>query len=110
MTGNSQNISFRQTVEGGRREGGLVGRLDGRLFWDVRTEDIDETAHRRFVIRRVLERGSLGDIRRTIAYYSLATVMGEVRQMRGLDPVTRAFAACLGDVQEESDPCFASMP
>ena len=105
-----QITSPRQPAGGECRPGGLVGRLDRRLFWDVRIEDIDETAHRRFVIRRVLERGSLGDIRRTIAHYSLPTVVGEVRQMRGLDPVTRAFAACLGDVQEEVPPCFASMP
>lgn len=89
---------------------GVSGALDRRLFWDVRPEDIDDEKHRRFVIRRVLERGSLVDLRRMVARYSMATVLEEVRQMRSLDPVTRAFAACLCGVREETLECSTSMP
>lgn len=76
--------------------------LSRRLFWDVDPETIDDRAHRRYVIQRVLERGSLEDIRATIAHYTMPVLIDEARQIRSLDPVTLAFAACLGNVKEES--------
>ena len=76
--------------------------LSRRLFWDVDPETIDDRAHRRYVIQRVLERGSLEDIRATVAHYTMPVLIDEARQIRSLDPVTLAFAACLGTVKEES--------
>lgn len=35
-------------------------------------------------------------------------VIAEAQQSRSLDPVTLSFAACLGNVKEESFRCFAS--
>ena len=42
--------------------GGCFGMSIPR-FWDVDPETIDDRAHCRYVIQRVLERGSLEDIR-----------------------------------------------
>ena len=75
-----------------------VESLSSRLFWDVDPETIDEHVHCRYVIQRVLERGSLEDIRTTIAHYTMPFVIAEAQQIRSLDPVTLAFAACLGNV------------
>lgn len=79
--------------------------LTPELFWDVDRDTVDEVSHRRFVIERVLERGDLSDLRATVAHYSMPTVVAEAQQIRSLDPVTLAFAACLGDVSEESFRC-----
>ena len=84
----------------------FVQGLSRRLFWDVDPATIDEQAHRRYVIQRVLERGSLEDIRATIAHYTLPVVISEAQQIRSLDPVTLAFAACLGNVKEETFRCY----
>lgn len=35
----------------------FIRELSPELFWDVDPETIDEQAHRRYVIKRVLERG-----------------------------------------------------
>jgi len=62
----------------------FVQSLSRRLFWDVDPETIDDRAHCRYVIQRVLQ------------------------QIRSLDPVTLAFAACLGNVKEETFRCCTS--
>ena len=43
-----------------------------------------------------------------VAHYTMPVVVAEAQQMRSLDPVTLAFAACLGNVKEETFRCFAS--
>ena len=83
--------------------------LSRRLFWDVDPETIDDRLHCRYVIQRVLERGSLEDIRATIAHYTMPFLIAEAQQIRSLDPVTLAFAACLGNVKEDTFRCYSSM-
>ena len=86
----------------------FVKGLSRRLFWDVDPETIDERAHCRYVIQRVLERGTLEDIRSTIAHYTMPVMIAEAQKIRSLDPVTLAFAACLGNVREETFRCCTS--
>ena len=86
----------------------LVQRLSPRLFWDVDINEIDEQAHCRFIIQRVLERGSLEDIRATISHYTLPFFTSQAQQIRYLDPVTLSFAACIGNVKEDTFRCYSS--
>ena len=86
----------------------FVQSLSRRLFWDVDPDTIDESDHCRYIIQRVLERGSLEDIRATVAHYTMPVLIDEARRIRSLDPVTLAFAACLGNVKEETFRCCAS--
>jgi len=86
----------------------FIRSLSQRLFWDVDPETIDEHAHCRYIIQRVLERGSLEDIRATVAHYTMPFMIAEAQQIRSLDPVTLAFAACLGNVKEETFRCYSS--
>ena len=90
--------------------GTLVQKLSKRLFWDVDPETIDDFVHCRYIIQRVLERGSIEEIRETVNYYTLERVIAEAQQIRSLDPVTLAFAACLGNVKEETFRCYSSTP
>ena len=87
----------------------LVQKLSKRLFWDVDPETIDDVVHCRYIIQRVLERGSIEEIRETVAFYTLERMIAEAQQIRSLDPVTLAFAACLGNVKEESFKCYSSI-
>ena len=86
----------------------FIQGLSPSLFWDVDPSEIDEQVHCRYVIQRVLERGSLDDIRVTISQYTLPFMISQAQQIRSLDPVTLAFAACIGNVKEESFRCYAS--
>ena len=86
----------------------FIKSLSQRLFWDVDPETIDDQVHCQYVIQRVLERGSLEDIRATVAHYTMPVMIAEAQQLRSLDPVTLAFAACLGNVKEETFRCCTS--
>ena len=87
----------------------FIRSLSQRLFWDVDPATIDDHAHCRYVIQRVLERGSLEDIWATVAHYTMPVMIAEAQQIRSLDPVTLAFAACLGNVKEETFRCYSTM-
>jgi hypothetical protein len=84
----------------------FIQSLTPSLFWDVNREDVDDEKHRRFVMQRVLERGSLDDWRRTKERYTLPTIVAEAQQMRSLEPKALAFIACVGGVREETFRCF----
>ena len=86
----------------------FIQSLSQRLFWDVDPETIDDCAHCRYVIQRVLERGSIEDIKVTVAHYTLPFMIAEAQQIRSLDPVTLAFTACLGNVKEDTFRCYSS--
>ena len=86
----------------------FVQKLSPRLFWDVDLNEIDDKKHCRYIIQRVLERGSLEDIRATIAHYTLPFFISQAQQIRALDPVTLAFAACIGNIKEDTFRCYSS--
>ena len=86
----------------------FIKSLSQRLFWDVDPETIDDRAHCRYVIQRVLERGSIEDVKATVAHYTMPVMISEAQQIRSLDPVTLAFAACLGNVKEDTFRCCSS--
>ena len=86
----------------------FIQSLSQRLFWDVDSKTIDDREHCRYVIQRVLERGSIEDIKATIAHYTMPVMIAEAQQIRSLDPVTLAFAACLGNVKEDTFRCYSS--
>ena len=84
----------------------LAKQLTPEIFWDVNISDMDDDLHRRFIIQRVLERGTLEDFRRTRDHYTLAVMVAEAQKMRHLEPKALAFIACLGNVPEESFRCY----
>ncbi len=86
----------------------FIKSLSPKLFWDVDPNEIDEKAHCRYIIQRVLERGSLDDIRATISHYTMPFMIAQAQQIKALDPVTLAFAACIGNVKEETFRCYSS--
>ena len=86
----------------------FIKSLSPKLFWDVDPNEIDEKAHCRYIIQRVLERGSLDDIRATISHYTMPFMIAHAQQIKALDPVTLAFAACIGNVKEETFRCYSS--
>ena len=47
----------------------FLSQLSPQLFWDVDPDSIDPEAHADFLIVRVMERGTLDDVRATWYYY-----------------------------------------
>ena len=49
------------------------------LFWDTIFDRIDFTAHSRYVINRVFERGTEEEILEIIRFYGIETIKNEIR-------------------------------
>ena len=49
------------------------------LFWDTIFDHIDFTAHSRYVINRVFERGTEEEILEIIRFYGIETIKNEIR-------------------------------
>ena len=49
------------------------------LFWDTIFDRIDFTAHSRYVINRVFERGNEEEIQEVIRFYGIETIKNEIR-------------------------------
>ena len=98
--------AVRETVE----RGGFIASLTKNLFWDVDPETIDAEQHRQYVINRVLERGSLSDMRGMIQYYTMPVVVEEARSMRSLAPKALSFISCISNIPREQFRCYTSKP
>ena len=48
------------------------------LFWDTTFDRIDFTAHSRYVINRVFERGNEEEIQEVIRFYGIETIKNEI--------------------------------
>lgn len=65
--------------------------LNTNLFWDVDAKTIDEKTHAPFIIRRVLSRGDITDVKWILRRYGVETVASVARTARDLDDRSRNF-------------------
>ena len=72
------------------------------LFWDADPAELDFSKHRKYVIQRVLERGTLEDMRHMFSMYGVATS----KTLRSLDPVSFSFIVNLSGQPKESFRCY----
>ena len=68
-------------------------RLSPHLFWDVETGGMDLQRHASFIIRRIMDRGSLSDVKALWCYYGASSVKEAMISARSLDSRTLAFCA-----------------
>jgi hypothetical protein len=63
------------------------------LFWDSVPEDIDVSKNKRYVIERVLTRGSLEDFYMLLKMYSHDEIQEALKKSKELDPKTVNFCS-----------------
>ena len=80
------------------------------LFWDADPQQLDFDVNKRYVIERVLNRGSLSDLREMFAYYGRQVVADVAVSLRSLDPKALSFASCILSVPREKFRCYTSKP
>ncbi|MBD1210727.1 MAG: hypothetical protein H9535_20040 [Ignavibacteria bacterium] len=80
--------------------------LSPALFWDTAPEALDWDAHARYVIERVLVRGTIEDWREIVRFYGLERIGAEAVQMRFLDRKTLAFCSAVLDIPKEQFRCY----
>ncbi len=63
------------------------------LFWDTPLSNISLEKHKRFVIERVIVRGSLEDFYKLLTLYDKNEIAIQLRKSKELDPKTRHFCS-----------------
>lgn len=84
----------------------FVKQLSSSLFWDVDISEIDDEKNKRFVIQRVLERGTHNDWILINKKYTLQGIVQEAMQMRYLEPKALSYIAIMGNVPKEEFRCY----
>lgn len=82
--------------------------LSPTLFWDTNPETIDWETHARYVIERVLTRGTTQEWREIVRFYGLERIGAEAVQMRFLDRKTLAFCSAIFDIPKEQFRCYTN--
>jgi hypothetical protein len=77
-----------------------------RLFWDCRPESVEREGHAPFVLERILEYGSLADVRWALRTYGTERVKDFLRErgVRTLSRKTLSFWTLVLDLEGEA--CF----
>ncbi len=81
-------------------------QLSDHLFWDVDRAGVDVEAHRRFLIPRVMDRGTLSDVKAAWEFYGEECVREVLLKAAALNRKTIAFFANQFNVPRERFRAF----
>lgn len=82
--------------------------LPDYLFWDVDQNSINYDKNARFVISRVIQRGSIDDWKRIKKYYGLDKIQEEIINIRSLDYKTLVFFSTYFGLKMNSFRCYTT--
>ena len=80
--------------------------LTKSLFWDVDIKSVDFDKHKRFIIGRVLMRGSFEDFLNLLDYYGEEVIKKEIKQIRYLDKKTLRFCSFYFHIPLKDFRCY----
>ena len=83
------------------------GDFSRALFWDIDPSTLDIERHRKYVVARVLEYGTLEDWRLLLRCFTLESIIAIAQTFRTLDPKALSFLSVMGRVPRESFRCYA---
>ena len=83
-----------------------IENFSPNLFWDADPADLDFSKHRKYVVQRVLERGTLDDMRHMFSMYGFDNVVATSKTLRSLDPVSFSFIVNLSGEPREAFRCY----
>ncbi len=81
-------------------------QLPNYLFWDIDLNTLDYHNHARFIIQRVIQKGSIKDWITIKAFYGLEYIKQEILQMRSLDKKTLQFFSVYFNIQKSEFRCY----
>lgn len=84
----------------------LILSLSPHLFWDVNRDTINPQAHKRYIINRILSRGTITDFRALLDYYDLEVIIEEIKEIRSMDNKTANFAAIYFSIPKQEMQCY----
>lgn len=81
--------------------------LPDELFWDIDVNTLDVDKHARFIIQRVIQRGSMQNWLEIKRLYGLDYIKQEILQMRSLDRKTLNFFSIYFDISKDNFRCYS---
>ena len=81
--------------------------LPSYLFWDIDLKSIDSTENARFIIQRVIQKGSLKDWISMKEFYGLDLIKCEILLIRDLDSKTLNFFSTYFGINKNNFRCFS---
>ena len=76
------------------------------LFWDADPALLDYDSNRRYVIERVLNRGTLSDLKLAFAHYGRDVIRDVALSLRTLEPKALSFISCVLSIPMENFRCY----
>ena len=84
----------------------VPGDFSRTLFWDIDPATLDIERHKKYVVARVLEYGTLEDWRLLLRRFTLESIIAVAQTLRTLDPKALSFLSVIGNVPQESFRCY----
>jgi hypothetical protein len=84
--------------------------LPSYLFWDIDEKSLDFNEHARFIIQRVIQKGSLKEWRLIKSFYGIEKIKQEILMMRHLDVKTLHFFSTYFEIDKNKFRCFSIQP
>ena len=83
----------------------IIFNFQKALFWDVNIDSLDIEAHSKFIIERVVSRGSLADWNLLKKIYGRGRIKNETLSLRCLDRKTVSFLSAYFNVEKSDYRC-----
>lgn len=80
--------------------------LSKTLFWDVDLNDLDAQRNARFIVERVLTRGTWDEFKRTLSFYGKTKVAKLASQIRYLDDIVLEFCVTYFNLKKNNFECY----
>lgn len=82
--------------------------LPKHIFWDIDLETLDYKKNARFIIQRVIQKGSLEDWACIKVYYGLEFIKNEILHIRDLDQRTLNFFSTYFGLDKKKFRCYTT--
>ena len=80
------------------------------LFWDIDPKNLDIEKHSKFIIRRVLQYGSIEDWENIKKIFGLNKIVSTAKTIKDLDKKTASFLSVIGNVTKKDFICYTTKP
>ena len=80
--------------------------IKNELFWDTNPQNIDLIKHKSFIIERVLNYGTLNNLRELIKIYGIHKIKSEVYQLKNLSNKSLNFVSFFFSIPKKQLKCY----
>ncbi len=80
--------------------------INRKIFWDIDISELNVELHAQFIIKRVIQRGSLEDWIEIKKLYGLNFIKDEILKIRDLDTKTLSFFSKYFEIDKKKFRCY----